>query len=81
MGERIRRPLFGAHGRKVVAFLCGWELVALVPGSPVPTISNVVDRHRWVGATLLFILGHHWFIEVAETIAAIADDALSLDVP
>lgn len=57
--------MFGVHGRKVVAVLCGWELVALVPGSPVPTVSETVRRCPPLGAVLLCLLGHHWFVEVA----------------
>lgn len=59
----MRRPLFGRHGHRVVAFFCGWELVALCPGSPVPTLSQVVKRHPSVGVLLLSLLGHHWFVE------------------
>lgn len=59
----MRRALFGRHGRKVIGGLCGWELVALLPGSPVPTISALVERKRAVGVVLLGLLTHHWFVE------------------
>lgn len=59
----MHAPLFGRHGRKVVAALCGWELVALVPGSPVPTITQTVSRHPLFGAALLFLLADHWYLE------------------
>lgn len=59
----LRRPAFGPHGRKVVAFLCAWELLALIPGSPIPTVSATVDRRPFVGALLLGLLAHHWFVE------------------
>lgn len=61
----MRRPLFGRHGRMVVAALCGWELVALAPGSPVPTLSECVKRHPVFGAVLLGALIHHWYLEEA----------------
>lgn len=60
----LRQPVFGRHGRKVVAFLCTWELAALAPGSPIPTVSETVDRHPWFGLLLLLLLGHHWFFEL-----------------
>lgn len=60
----LRRPLFGPHGRIVVGVFCGWELVALPPGSPVPTISEVVKRHPFFGAVLLSGLIHHWYLEM-----------------
>lgn len=59
----MRRPLFGRHGRTVVALFCGWELVALAPGSPVPTLSECVKRRPWVGALLVGALLHHWYLE------------------
>jgi hypothetical protein len=62
----VRRPLFGRHGRKVVAGLCAWELVALVPGSPVPTISHTVSKKKPVGWALLGMLAHHWYLEVVD---------------
>lgn len=55
---------FHRHGRKVIAFFCGWELLALIPHSPVPTISSVVDVHPWVGWVLLGALGYHWYAGV-----------------
>lgn len=58
----MRRPLFGRHGRMVVALLCGWELVALGPG-PLPTLSECVKRRPIVGVVLLGALAHHFFIE------------------
>jgi len=59
---RRRSPL-GSHGRKVIAFLCAWELLALAPGSPVPTISQTVERYPLFGVLLLSLLAHHWFVE------------------
>lgn len=61
-----RRPPFGRHGRKVVALLCAWELVALIPGSPIPTVSETVDRHPWFGVLLLGLLSHHWYVELED---------------
>ncbi len=63
----MRRPLFGRHGRVVVAVLCGWELVALTPGCPLPTLSQVVRSHPPVGVLLLGLLAHHWFVEAKES--------------
>jgi hypothetical protein len=57
------RPIFGPHGRKVVAGLCGWELAALVPGSPIPTVSETVSRFPLFGAALLGLLADHWYLE------------------
>lgn len=63
---KARRPLFGRHGRKVVAGLCGWELVALLPGSPVPTISHTVNERKLLGVALLGMLAHHWYVELVD---------------
>jgi hypothetical protein len=60
----VRRPVFGAHGRRVIAALCLWEIVALVPRSPVPTISATVRQWPPFGWVLLGLLGHHWFVEL-----------------
>ena len=62
----VRRALFGRHGRKIIAAFCLWEIVALMPGSPVPTISEVVDDHPGIGLALLAVLAHHWFVEAGE---------------
>lgn len=59
----VRRPPFGTHGRKVIATLCAWEISALVPGSPVPTISATVKRQPLFGWMLLILLAHHWYVE------------------
>lgn len=59
----LRQPAFGPHGRKVVAALCGWELAALPPGSPFPTLSSMVKRYPAVGFALLGLLVHHWYLE------------------
>lgn len=64
----LHQPLLGRWGRKVVAGLCTWEVVALVPGSPVPTISATVDRHPWFGLLLLALLTHHWYVETGERV-------------
>lgn len=69
----VRRPAFGRHGNKVIAGLCSWEIIALVPGSPVPTISETVERHRWFGWLLLFLLGHHWYLEFHEAVIAVME--------
>lgn len=63
MKELVRRPALGPHGRKVIAGLCTWEIVALLPNSPIPTISATVEKKRVFGVVLLALLGHHWFIE------------------
>ncbi len=60
----VRRPVFGTHGRRVIAALCVWEITALVPGSPVPTISRTVRQFPPFGWILLGLLGHHWFVEL-----------------
>jgi hypothetical protein len=68
LGVRLHRPAFGRHGRKIVAALCAWELVALVPGSVVPTLSQTVRRSPAFGWSLLVLLAHHWFIEAVEVV-------------
>lgn len=75
LGGLATQPLFRSHGRKVIAFFCAWELVALVPHSPVPTISATVDRHPWFGMLLLAALAHHWFAE-ASTIEGLVTGTL-----
>lgn len=62
----LRSPAFGRHGRKVVAGICAWELVALYPGSGVPTLSETVRRFPPLGWVLLVLLVHHWFLEAVE---------------
>lgn len=69
----MRRPAFGRHGRWVVAVCCTWELVALPQQSPVPTISETVDRHPWFGLILLGLLAHHWYLELEQVMETIAE--------
>lgn len=57
------RPLFGQHGQKVIAVLCAYEVVALHPAVPLPTLSDLVDKHPVLGWCFLAALGHHWFVE------------------
>lgn len=77
----IRRPAFGRYGNKVVAFFCAWEIAALIPGSPVPTISRAVELHPWFGWVLLVLLGHHWFLELeAAVVGVIGEPAFSDDL-
>lgn len=71
LATRVRSPLFGRHGRKVVGLLCGYECVALV--TPLPTISELVKRYPLLGVALLALLGHHWFLEVEALV--VADEA------
>lgn len=61
-----RDPLLGPHGRKVVVVLCGWEIAALAPRSPLPTLSRVVQAHPSLGVLLIALLAHHWWVEVPE---------------
>lgn len=77
---RVRRPLFGRHGHKVVAGFCLWELVALLPKSRVPTVSKTVTTHKPFGYVLLGMLAHHWYLELPQEIqlARIADAMESL---
>ncbi len=74
MSPRLRQPLFGRHGKGVVAFFCGWELIALAPGSPVPTLSETVKRAPVVGVVIMGLLAHHWFVEAAELVEQIVDE-------
>lgn len=66
--KAVGRPAFGPYGHKVVAFLCSWEIAALVPHSPLPTISATVRRFPPFGWILLVLLGHHWFLEIEEAL-------------
>lgn len=61
-----RRAPFRHHGRSVIGALCAYELIALPQRTPLPTISEVVNRHRPLGVVLLTLLGHHWFVELVE---------------
>jgi hypothetical protein len=63
---RLRRPPFGRHGRKLVVALCGWELIALTGRTPLPTVSQMATRRPVLGALLLVLLAHHWFVEQYE---------------
>jgi hypothetical protein len=58
-----RRPLCGRFGPWLVAGLCSWELAALTPRSPVPTLTSVCRTRRAVAVLLLAALFHHWMIE------------------
>lgn len=60
---KIRQPLLGRFGQPVVAALCTYEALALLPFVPLPTISEIVWRYPEVGVTLIGLLGHHWFVE------------------
>jgi hypothetical protein len=59
-----------------VAFLCSWEIIALVPGSPVPTLSETVRKYPPLGWVILGLLGHHWFLEAAEALGEVIEDAM-----
>jgi len=59
----VRRPLFGRHGRKVIAAVCAYEVAALPARSPLPTVSTLVARYPACGWLLLAALAHHWFLE------------------
>lgn len=56
-----RRPI--PHGIPIIVAGCSYELVALIPGSPVPTISTLVRRRRSLGVLLLLALTHHLLLE------------------
>lgn len=58
-----RRCLFGRHGPNVVRFLCGYELVALLPRSPCPPITHICRRWPALAWGLWFAFGHHLLIE------------------
>jgi hypothetical protein len=64
---RLRRPPFGRHGKRVVALLCAYEVVAL--HTPLPTITAIVRQFPLLGVLLLALLAHHWFIELEEELA------------
>lgn len=74
MSPALRRPVLGRHGKPVVAFFCGWELLALTPGSPVPTLSETVKRFPVLGIAIMSLLAHHWFVEAAELVEQIVDE-------
>lgn len=59
----VRRPLLGRWGQPITAAVCAYEAVALIPGVPLPTISQIVWRRPWVGLVLLGLLSHHWLVE------------------
>ena len=63
MAGFVSGPLLGRYGTYVVGGLCGFEIVGLFPGSPSPTISQLVKRHPAVGLMILAALVHHWFLE------------------
>lgn len=65
MSVNYRRAIFPGRGRQVIATICGYELVALIPRSPLPPISDLVRRWPVVGAVLLLALTHHWYVESA----------------
>lgn len=68
----VRRPLLGRHGPFVVTVLCGYEIVALIPGSPLPSITEISQtRFRPLGL-LLCVLGlHHFYLEDPEYYRAV----------
>lgn len=69
-----RRPPFGPHGQKVVAIGCVWEVLALIDGVPIPTISETVSKRPWFGWFVLGLLAHHWWLEAEE---ALFDDIVT----
>lgn len=67
----LRRPLFGGYGRRIVAAGCLYEVVALLPSSPVPTISELVKRYPVAGAVIVAALVHHWYFEQPITVVVV----------
>ena len=59
----VRRSPFGRHGRAVVAGCCAYEVAAIAPGSPLPTISELVKRQPVLGVCVLALLAQHWYLE------------------
>lgn len=59
----MRRALLGPAGPWVVRFLCGYELAALAPRSPLPPITTIVRRHPPLGVLLIGLLFHHFYVE------------------
>jgi hypothetical protein len=51
--------------------MCGWELLALVPGSPIPTISHTVSKYELFGVALLAMLAHHWYVESGDQVLVV----------
>lgn len=83
-----RNPPLRDHGKKVVGGLCTYELLALPDWSPLPTISELIQRHRdagrrpagrlgyaGAGIALLGLLAHHWFVELVDQVGS-ATEAL-----
>ena len=64
-----RRCLFGRHGSLAVSVVCGYEVAALAPRSPLPPITHLVRRWPPLGWAILAALGHHFFVELAEAVA------------
>lgn len=63
VSRRARNPLFGRHGTLVVAGGCIYEVLALLPGSPLPTLTELCRRHPAVKWALTGALVHHWHLE------------------
>jgi hypothetical protein len=59
----MHAPLFGRYGSKIVGGLCGWEIMGLLPHSPIPPLTHLVRRHPAVGVVLLVLLADHWYFE------------------
>lgn len=60
---KARSPLFGRYGHAVVAVGCVYEVLALLPGSPLPTLTELGRRHPAVKWSLTGALVHHWHLE------------------
>jgi hypothetical protein len=63
VSHRARRPLFGRHGRKVIAGLCAYEVLALSRLTPLPTLTTISGRLPALKWALTLSLAHHLHLE------------------
>ena len=60
-----RRCILGRHGGVFVASACGYEVAALIPGSPLPPITHICRRWPVLAWALWLAFGHHLLVEAA----------------
>ena len=62
--------------RPLVRVAVGWEFVALIPGSPLPTISSLCVKHRWLGPVLVLAFTAHLIDMGMNAVVDLVEDAI-----
>jgi hypothetical protein len=71
--QRLR---VNAFLRPLARVAVGWEFVALIPGSPLPTISSLCVKHRWLGPVLVLAFTVHLVDMGMNAVVELVEDAI-----